>query len=165
MKAFSKQNKATSNWRSFPKADRNALISGLPHGPCWIAREGQGWLHGEVDNRGRMTGDNISFVYPDLSTCLLGTFHEEQLVSGSPSQVSQVSLASVTSPVVSLGFCQPTLPPSLRTYSHSPSDRQRIACDWQLADCYESVTVICKPSDISVRNCSKTKGILLLLRN
>ena len=97
-----------------------------------------------------MTGDNISFIYPDLSTCLLGTFHEEELVSGCPSQVAEVSMSSITSPVVSLGFLQPTLPPSLRTYSHAPSDRQRIACDWQLADCYESITVICKPSDISV---------------
>ena len=45
------------------------LVSGLPYGPCWIAREGQGWLHGNADPlTGRLTGDEIAFVYPDLST-------------------------------------------------------------------------------------------------
>jgi len=121
---------------------------GLPHGPCWIAREGQGWLHGSVDHRGRLTGDNIAFVYPDLSTCILGTFEGERLVCGSASQVAQVSVASVGDPVVRLGFSDPTPSPTLRTYSHAPSDRQRIACDWHLADCYETVTVLCRPSDI-----------------
>ena len=39
--------------------------------------------------------------------------------------------------------------PSLR-YSYAPSDRQRIACNWKLADCYETATVLCRQSDISV---------------
>jgi len=128
---------------------------GLPAGPCWLAREGQGWLHGKVDRRGRFSGDNIAFVYPDLSTCIFGTFHNERLVSGRPSQICDVSLASVTNPVVSLEFSPMASSSSSSAaaansrYSCSPSDRSEIPCDWLLADPYESVTVICRPSMIS----------------
>ena len=50
---------------------------GLPVGHCWLAKEGQGWLFGEVDKRGRFTGDNIAYIYPDLLTAITGTFHNE----------------------------------------------------------------------------------------
>ena len=50
---------------------------GLPTGYCWLAKEGQGWLFGEVDERGRFSGDNIAYIYPDLLTAITGTFEKE----------------------------------------------------------------------------------------
>ena len=57
-------------------------VSGLPYGPCWVAREGQGWLHGNADPlTGRLTGDEIAFVYPDLSTGkLLAKVHPKKSI-------------------------------------------------------------------------------------
>ena len=50
---------------------------GLPTGYCWLAKEGQGWLFGEVDERGHFSGDNIAYIYPDLLTAITGTFEKE----------------------------------------------------------------------------------------
>jgi len=55
--------------------------AGLAVGTCWQSVEGDAWLVGKVDKDGRMTGDEIAFLYPDLSTALLGTFEEGVLVS------------------------------------------------------------------------------------
>ena len=53
---------------------------GLPTGYCWLAKEGQGWLFGEVDERGRFSGDNIAYIYPDLLTAITGTFEKEVIM-------------------------------------------------------------------------------------
>ena len=50
---------------------------GLPTGYCWLAKEGQGWLFGEVDENGSFSGDNIAYIYPDLLTAITGTFLNE----------------------------------------------------------------------------------------
>jgi hypothetical protein len=45
--------------------DRGNLVfigsykDGIPSGPCWLATEGQGWLHGVVDGKGRFSGDQV----------------------------------------------------------------------------------------------------------
>ena len=127
---------------------------GLPFGPCWLAREGQGWLHGVVSQQGRFSGEEIVFVYPDLSSCIVGSFQNEKLLSGRASQVVDATLASTNSPIVCLEVRDPfALSAPTRTltkfYSFSPSDRSHIPCDWHLADCYESVTVVCRSSQIS----------------
>lgn len=63
-----------------------AFKEGIANGHCWLAREGQGWIHGPVNSQGRFTGDDIMFVYPDLTTCILGTFKNEILVTGKASR-------------------------------------------------------------------------------
>ncbi len=37
---------------------------------------------GRVDSEGEFSGPSIAFIYPDLSTALLGTFSREQMVAG-----------------------------------------------------------------------------------
>ena len=65
---------------------------GLPIGCCWQAMEGQGWIYGQVDaETGQFTGDNISYIYPDLLTCLVGKFVQGRLVEGRPSCVVEAS--------------------------------------------------------------------------
>ena len=48
--------------------------SGRPFGPCWQYREGGGFLYGSPDASGKFTGDQLAFIYPDLSTALVGRF-------------------------------------------------------------------------------------------
>jgi len=49
----------------------------------WVSRyKIDGILYGELDAAGRLTGPNITFIYPDFQTGLRGTFHNGQLVSG-----------------------------------------------------------------------------------
>lgn len=43
-------------------------------GPAWLGLLGGGYLHGHLDSHGRMTGDSVSFIYPDLKTVLTGKF-------------------------------------------------------------------------------------------
>lgn len=61
------------------------LVAARPRGLTW-QRAGRyprdGLLYGEVDAAtGRFTGDNITFLYPDLVTGLRGTFRDGQLVA------------------------------------------------------------------------------------
>ena len=52
--------------------DRGNLVfigsykDGIPNGPCWLAKEGQGWLHGVVDAKGRFSGDEVVSVFENL---------------------------------------------------------------------------------------------------
>ena len=64
---------------------------GLPFGECWLAKEGQGWLYGQVDDKGRFTGTHIAYVYPNLCTAICGTFREEILVEARATVIVKVS--------------------------------------------------------------------------
>ena len=43
--------------------------------------EGGGYLVGRVDSEGEFSGSSMAFIYPDLCTALLGTFHTQQMVA------------------------------------------------------------------------------------
>jgi histone-lysine N-methyltransferase SETD7 len=49
----------------------------------WVSRyRMDGLLYGRPDHEGRLTGPNITFIYPDFETALHGTFDNGQLVEG-----------------------------------------------------------------------------------
>ena len=54
--------------------------SGRPRGVCWRQLIGGAWLYAEVDKAGEFTGDNIAYIYPDLTLALLGSFLTGQMV-------------------------------------------------------------------------------------
>ena len=117
---------------------------GIASGHCWLAREGQGWLHGVVDARGRFTGNDIMFVYPDLTTCIVGSFDNERLVSGKASRVASVSFNE--NEVLVLNPAPPERgSPDL---DFCPSNKTTIPCQWMLKDTFETTTVFCRTSDI-----------------
>ena len=124
---------------------------GLPVGACWLAKEGQGWLYGQVDHKGRFTGDEIVFLYPDLSTCLLGKFEDGVMKEAVEARVASADLdqdAKIL--VLSVDACNGIdEDDDLDNFSFNPSDNVSIRCDWKLPDCYESTTVECKESSIS----------------
>ena len=50
-------------------------------GPSWRGLIGGGWLYGVADDKGELTGPNIAYVYPDLTTALLGHFQDGKMVN------------------------------------------------------------------------------------
>jgi len=119
---------------------------GLPTGYCWLAKEGQGWLFGEVDERGRFSGDNIAYIYPDLLTAITGTFEKEQLVEARSSKIIAADFDEHTD-ILKVMLSQHILPDA-PAYTRKPSDSKCIPCDWKLEDNYERVTVFSKKSDV-----------------
>ncbi len=121
-----------------------AFERGVPKGPCWVAKEGQGWLHGVVDDHGRFTGEDIAYIYPDISTCMYGTFRKETLVEARASSIVSASLDD--NYILNLKLRQPQ--PDDPAYTFCPSTPTKIPCDWLLNDCYEDVTVECHKSNV-----------------
>lgn len=45
---------------------------GLPYGPCWRSNDGESWMYGVTNRAGRMHGDDVIYLYPDLHMALVG---------------------------------------------------------------------------------------------
>lgn len=69
---------------------------GLPTGYCYVAKEGQGWLYGEVDKKGRFSGTDVAYLYPNLYTAIHGSFNEETLVEGRATFVEKAQIDAHT---------------------------------------------------------------------
>ena len=54
--------------------------NGKPTGLCWRRLKGPTYLYGIVDDNGDFTGDDISFIYQDLETALVGKFDKGIMV-------------------------------------------------------------------------------------
>ena len=63
---------------------------GIPTGICWQSVLGSAWLVGHLDSGGQMTGSDVTFLYPDLSTALVGQFRNGELVSAFHSKLISV---------------------------------------------------------------------------
>ena len=53
-----------------------------------------GSVIGAVDNEGRLTGDNIAYVYPDKETALIGQFEDGQLVRARAAKLEDAAVVS-----------------------------------------------------------------------
>ena len=135
--------------RAIDESDGNLVFAGryergLPSGPCWLRREGQGWIYGDVNPAdGRFTGTNIAYVYPDLSTCLHGEFANETLVSATAKEVADADLDE--SGIMCLKLRDN---PGRIVYERTVSTIDKITCPWTTADPYESETVVCRQSQV-----------------
>ena len=50
------------------------LRNGQVTGDFWAGMlHGGAYLHGKADENGRLSGDNIAYIYPDGETAFLGT--------------------------------------------------------------------------------------------
>ncbi len=123
---------------------------GVPSGHCWLAKEGQGWICGAVDERGRFTGNDIAFVYPDRTTCLLGRFEDEVMVEATCARLVGATKNDAAVLVPSIKECATgdESEATSASFSFSPSDSKRIACDHTVRDPYESAVVECRQSEI-----------------
>ena len=56
---------------------------------------GGGWLHGVPDEKGEMSGQEMMYVYPDLTTVLWGTFTRGVMVRAVPGTVADIDWTGV----------------------------------------------------------------------
>lgn len=96
--------------------------------------QGGGWLVGALDSRGEYTGAGIAFLYPDLSTALVGQFHQGILVQA---QEARLTMSTLEAGVLVPSFCLVSPHP----YQHWPSSVDRVLCPLHQADPYESRVV------------------------
>eukprot|EP00095_Tigriopus_kingsejongensis_P002319 maker-scaffold347_size200506-snap-gene-0.25 protein:Tk02319 transcript:maker-scaffold347_size200506-snap-gene-0.25-mRNA-1 annotation:"hypothetical protein BRAFLDRAFT_120570" len=77
---------------SAPKAERTPyvkpgigvygrVLNGRPKGEFWIGMLGGGRLFGRVDPETGFTGDNLTFVFPDMETGFHGKFQDSKMIS------------------------------------------------------------------------------------
>ena len=66
--------------------------NGKPFGTCWKLFRWGGCVVGRVDEDGELTGPDLAYIYPDLTTVLVGTFKKGELVSGQVSSLASVRL-------------------------------------------------------------------------
>ncbi len=141
--------------------DSGALVfagqyrKGLPVETCWLAKEGQGWLCGRVDEKGRFSGEEIAFLYPDKFTGLIGSFREEVMLDALAGRVAAADLNDAHILCLAMKSVHPA---DLPSYSHAPSDAKGVHCRWDVPDCYESATVECRSSSV----CGAGDGLFAL---
>ena len=68
--------------------------NGRAFGPCWLYKEGGGFLYGIPDENGKFTGDKLAYVYPDLETALIGRFKDGILISGVAARISSCEIVN-----------------------------------------------------------------------
>ena len=66
--------------------------NGKPFGTCWKPFRWGGCVVGRVDSDGELTGPDLAYVYPDLTTALVGSFEKGELVAGQVSSLVSVRL-------------------------------------------------------------------------
>ncbi len=67
--------------------------------PAWFGMIGepmvaQGFLYGKLNKKGKLTGDDIAYIYPDYLTALVGKFEDTIMKSGRESKIVQVSISA-----------------------------------------------------------------------
>ena len=103
---------------------------------------GGGYMVGEVDTEGELTGDTIAFIYPDFRTAIRGKYERGVLVSGRLCRV--LSSAEREARVIIPMFGDPEEPDL--TYHHDPASHVSIS-KWPLVrDPWEDSMVEVRPS-------------------
>ena len=65
--------------------------NGLPHGHVWIETFGGGLLYGKVDkNDHTLTGDDVSFVFPDRYSLFHGRFNDSTMVNAKEAKLKSI---------------------------------------------------------------------------
>ena len=59
----------------FPNPQISMYKNGYRHGFTWEFQVGGGMLAGFTDDKGELTGDGITYFYPDKFTTLVGEFN------------------------------------------------------------------------------------------
>ena len=116
---------------------------GVAWGHCWQGVEGGGWITGQLDPSGELTGDKIAFVYPDLSTAILGRFDRGVLVSGLAGRITGLEvLEDIAVPQIEITAGQS----EFVTFSLSTEDS--VGLQPLTTDPYEAGTVEVRPSQV-----------------
>lgn len=101
-----------------------AYHKGRPVGKAWRRMEGGGWIHSYIDLRRQAFGEAGLFIYPNLETCLVGTWSSGRLLEGREGRL--VSLAQDSGRLLTVNA---KIVDFSSLYQHSPSNRLGIVVD------------------------------------
>lgn len=104
----------------------SVYVRGVRVGWVYEGRLGGGYLVGEVDGRGELTGPDLAFIYPDFRTAVRGEYRAGGLVRGR--LVSVVSSCQGAGGVATPVYSEPG---SDQEYSHDPASHHTIS-QWPL---------------------------------
>jgi len=62
--------------------------SGRKVGTHWLSTVGRGWLVGPLDQHNRSEGDDVVFLFSDLTTTIQGSYSQGRLVSGGQARLT-----------------------------------------------------------------------------
>jgi len=118
------------------------FVNGKKSGTHWCWKRGNCFLVGPVDEENKPNGDNIFYLYPDLTTTLCGNFSHGKMSSGKMVQLSGIRL--------DLGIPVPEVrePEHLISFKYEPSGSSCISRSPMVRDPYEKRYVYVKDSQV-----------------
>jgi histone-lysine N-methyltransferase SETD7 len=66
-------------------------VNGKPEGYFWAGMVGGGFFHGKMAEDGTITGSDMTFIYPDMETVLLGKYNDRIMIDAKESSVLEES--------------------------------------------------------------------------
>ena len=118
--------------------------NGKLYGHCWKFLSGGGALFGPVDCDGDLSGEDIVYIYPNLTAGLKGVFRREKMIFGRKVDVLRAWHSKGN---LILEVSRPK--PSDEPFRFKESTEYRMADSPLQRDIYESKTVSCKKSRLS----------------
>jgi hypothetical protein len=103
----------------------------------------QGFLYGKVNKKGKLSGDNNAYIYPDYETAVIGRFEDNFMKSGRKAKVSAVTCQSG---MIHIEFDQPD--PESPVFFYDPATNESMGSIWFLKDPLEDKQVELKESTI-----------------
>ncbi len=116
---------------------------GVPIGICWRSNDAVGWYAGTCNRSGRMTGQDVIYLYPDLHFALVGEWRNDCM--------RHAVLAQVTSLEIRDGMPFPIVEPvasSSDVFRMDVSGYSIISSEPLLRDPYEANLVEVRPSNM-----------------
>ena len=125
--------------------------NGQVKGPFWIGLIGGGYIHGVADEHGKATGDNITFIYPDGVTALMGRFENRYM-----KKANHVNVEEYACNEKGMFFVKQLSQPSIQdgVFFYDPPTNESFGGGWQppskyiAQDQYEKKTAYLAPSSI-----------------
>ncbi|XP_059087629.1 uncharacterized protein LOC131884018 [Tigriopus californicus] len=116
--------------------------NGKPHGNAWIRLLSDGFIHGRFNENGSLTGDNLSFIYPDMSIAYVGQF--ENMVMKAAKVAEVVAERCDEFGIKEVQYSEPSGPDVF----YSPPTNISFGEGPRIPDPYEQSNVVLKQSNV-----------------
>lgn len=116
--------------------------NGKPMGTCWRIVGGGGCVVGKVDIEGKLSGPDITYIYPDFKTALVGIF-----INGVMERAQKCSITSVITERESIKAPQFSVPKG-PVFKREVSSRDFVTLRPNLKDPYETKTIEVRESSV-----------------
>ena len=122
--------------------------NGKPVDSVWIGLVGepilaQGFLYGKLDKKGKLSGSDIAYIYPDYKTAMVGKFEDRIMKSAKLTRVTKVTC---NQGMLQVQFDDPD--PKSQTFFYDPSTNASLGSMWFVKEPLEETTVEVKESNI-----------------